>query len=876
MRYIRNIILIVLTMSVFVGCASMEEPDYREQDYGYVQFKLYKEASYDTKAVVTQLEYLRQATKVKVSLKYEGNMISQTLVLRASDDESAEYGLRSDKLKLLAGDYSILAFSLYDNNDEVIYEGTPESSMNTFTVVVGGLSVHDLLANVKPRGKVKFTIVKDMSEFEDIPSTKAPNGSAYVFDDIEYLTVSVKAEGGVKTTFEKLPAKFSVHFDETDDVEDGYQTSSLVCDTLLTLTAGNYDIESYTVYNTSKIALETRMLVNTKFSVSDNKTSDVDVPVAIYEKDEYMKDYYALYEIWKALGGENWRYTGQDYTAGCNWDFNKDPDLWGDQPGVSLHSNGRVAAISLSGFGFYGHMPAAIGQLTQLVELYLGSHNDSNLSSYDPLLQDGIGNASRMERSRLYLKNLHPATPATEPIARALAENGITIPATEIYQTKSEKDVLDPATGRAYIKPMDMNHGVVTNGLLSLPAEIGNLTKLEQLFIANSKIGSLPAEMENLVSCTDIEIYNCPQMTKFPEVLAKMPSLILLNLANNAQWSAAEALKGIKALAQGSAAEKIQMLYFNSNNLEVIPKEIKKMKKLGLLDFSSNRIHTIEEAWGNDIKPVQLYLDNNKLTGFPVNEDGIFCYMEDAENFSARNNKLTEFPDIFNAKSEYTIKSIDFSYNNISSIQNGKNFKGVKVETLTLANNPGITKYPVEFAQSNSTVAYIILRGCNINEVPKGSFEYENSIYLTSLDLSYNDLSDFPWEMHAGNLPYLYGVELSYNKFKSFPWEPLDSQYLTVFAIRGQRDDDGNRCFTEWPTGIYQHRGLRGLYLGSNNIKKVDDTISTICYYLDISDNPNILFDASDICYAIQQGAYILIYDQSQKKNIRNCDILFN
>ena len=75
MRYIRNIILIVLTMSVFVGCASMEEPDYREQDYGYVQFKLYKEASYDTKAVVTQLEYLRQATKVKVSLKYEGNMI---------------------------------------------------------------------------------------------------------------------------------------------------------------------------------------------------------------------------------------------------------------------------------------------------------------------------------------------------------------------------------------------------------------------------------------------------------------------------------------------------------------------------------------------------------------------------------------------------------------------------------------------------------------------------------------------------------------------------------------------------------------------------------------------------------------------------------
>ena len=881
MRYIRNIIILVLALTACAGCASVQEPDYREHDYGYVQFKLYKEASYgDTKAVVTQLDYLHEATKVKVMLKYEGNQISQTLVLRAADDEAAEYGMRSDKLQLLAGEYTILAFSLYDNSDEVIYEGTPGADMNSFEVVAGGLVVHDILANVTPRGKVKFTIVKDMSNFEDIPTTKA--GNSYVFDDIEELTVSVKSEGGVSTTFENLPAKFSVHFDETDDVEDGYQTSSLVCDTLLSLTAGKYFIESYTVYNSSKIALETRTVVNRQFTVSDNKTSDVDVPVAIYEKDEYIKDYYALYEIWKALGGQpdengngGWYYTGQDYVAGSNWDFNKDPDLWGDQPGVSLHSNGRVAAISLSGFGFHGHMPAAIGQLTQLVELYLGSHNDSNLSEYDPLLQGGVGNASRMERSKLYLKNLHPATPTTEPIAWGLAQNGITIPATEIYQTKKEKDVLDPATGRAYIQPKDMNHGVITNGLLSLPPEIGNLKKLEQLFIANSEIESLPDEMENLVSCTDIELYNCPNLKTFPDALAKMPSLILLNLANNSQWSASEALRGIKALAKGPSAEKIQMIYFNSNNLEVLPKEIKLMKKLGLLDFSSNKIHTIEEAWGNDIKPVQLYLDNNKLTSFPVNEDGIFCYMEDAENFSARNNKLTEFPDIFTAKSEFTIKSIDFSYNDISGFQNGDNFKGVKVETLTLANNPRITKYPVELAKSNSSVAYVILRGCNVNEVPKGSFDYENSIYLMSLDLSYNDLSDFPWEMHAGNLPYLYGVELSYNKFKSFPWEPLDSQYLTVFAMRGQRDDNGNRCFTEWPSGIYQHRGLRGLYLGSNDIKKVDDTISTICYYLDISDNPNILFDASDICYAIQQGAYILIYDQSQKKNIRNCDILF-
>jgi Leucine-rich repeat (LRR) protein len=246
--------------------------------------------------------------------------------------------------------------------------------------------------------------------------------------------------------------------------------------------------------------------------------------------------------------------------------------------------------------------------------------------------------------------------------------------------------------------------------------------------------------------------------------------------------------------------------------------------------------------------------------------------MEDTETFSVKNNDFTQFPNIFDAGAMFAIVSIDFSYNHISSFPS--DFKGVYVQTLTIANNPEFTKYPIEIAKSNSKIMNINFRGCNIDEVPSGAFEYENSIYLQSFDLSYNDLDDLPWDMHAGNMPYLYGVELSYNKFSSFPWEPLDSQYLTVFAIRGQRNDNGERCLSEWPTGLYNHRGLRGFYIGSNNLGKIEDTISTLIYYLDISDNPEIVFDASDICYAHQVGAYYLIYDKTQ--DIRNCDYMLN
>lgn len=852
------------------GCSKVEEPDNRDMAYGHVQFKLYKEASYPgTKA--DQLEYLGDVAKIKVTLRYGENLISQTMVASAANDEAAEFGLRSDKLKLLAGDYRVLTFVLYDKLDNVVYEGVPSTSHESFTVVAGGLVQHDLLASTVERGKVKFSLVKDLSDFTDTPDTKAAVRS-YTFDEISFVTISVRT-GNTSTEFEMLPTDFAIHFDETDDQEDGYRTSSFVCDTLLSLRAGNYAIQSYSLFDESRKLLETNDDLDASFVVEDNKVTEAAVPVKLHEADEYIKDYYALYEIWKSLHGPEWRYVGEDYPAGCNWDFNKDPDLWGDQPGVSLHSNGRVALVNISGFGFYGDMSPALGQLTELVELYLGTHNDSNLLHYDPTIAPGQGTARRMERHKEYLAAMHPATQMAEPIARALAENGIVIPETAMYATMQEADIIDGVTGRMRIQPMDLNHGKLCNGLTSLPAEIGKLTKLEQLFIANGALTELPAEMANLVSCTDLELYNCPLMKKFPMVLAKMPELVTLQVANNRQWEADDLLEGLKALATGPSAEKLQLLYFNQNSLEVIPKEIRNMKKLGLLDFASNKIHTIEEAWGTDIKPVQLYLDNNQLTSFPVDENGVFCFMDDAETFSVRNNKFTEFPDIFDAKSMYTINSIDFSYNEISGFQNGENFKGLKVNTLTLANNAPMTRYPIEIAKSNSTVAYVNVRGCNISEIPDGSFEYENSIYLTSLDLSYNDLDDLPWDLHAGNLPYLYGVELSYNKFKEFPWEPLDSQYLTVFAIRGQRDDDGARCLADWPEGIYQHRGLRGFYIGSNNLGKIEDTISTICYYLDISDNPEIIFDASDVCYAIQAGAYILIYDQTQ--DIRNCPILF-
>lgn len=860
----------VLLVAFGTSCTTPEEV-ILDDGYGHVQFKLYKEASYEaadnTRAIVEQLDKLADAYKVKVVLAYGEESIAQTLTLAGGEGDAAEWGLRSSKLKLLAGTYQLITFSLYDQEDEELYIGGPVGD-GVFQIESGGLTVHDITINVAPRGMVQFSLRKDMSAFE---GTRAANRE-YTFDEIDKVDITIKRKStNTSFTLRDIPCEFDIHFEDNDTDDDGYKTSSIQCDSLIWLPAGDYVVTNYSTYSADRALLETKNNpAESSFTIKDNKTTQAEVAITLYEADAYIQDYYALRDIWESLGGEDWYYVGEEYANGCNWNFNKDVDLWGDQPGVKLHANGRVALLDLSSFGIKGDLSPAIGTLTELVELYLGTHNDTNFTYYDPTL-DPAKSLSERSRNRMalhgeWLHTIHTPVQMSEPCARALAENGISVPAMKLYESMSEAEIIDPKSGvQRHISLMDSSHGTLCNGLRSLPEEISSLTNLEYLYIANSAIESLPESMKNLSSLTDLEIYNCPRMTEFPMVITEMPELISLNIANNAQWNAEEIYKGLDGLATGPSREKVQILYCRQNNLEELPASFSNMKKLGLLDLAYNRISKVHPL-GKDISLVQLYLDNNLITELPKDEEGYFCGYDDVETFSVNYNRLTKVPNIFNANSTFTMASVSFAGNQIDGFEGEEDgtYKGIKVETFTLSQNK-FTKYPKVLMDSDSTVAYIILRANEISEVPEGSFKGKNSVNLTSMDLSYNKISKFPFDMNAQNLPYLYGVDLSFNSFKEFPYDPLDSSGLTVLAVRSQRDENGKRCLSEWPTGIGNHRGLRGLYLGSNNLGVIDDTISTLIYYLDISDNPNIYLDASGICYAWSVGAYILIYDKSQE-----------
>lgn len=914
---------VMLLTAVFAGFAlggcTVEES--QGGDYGYVQFKLYKEASYSPASKAADIEFLGDICKARITLRYQGKTLNQTLVFSAGDAQKAEYGIRSEKLQLLAGDYDVVSFTVFDKNDN---EGLSvyEIAEPHFSVVANGMTVHDLTVDSKvvpSRGNVNFTFVKDMSSF-DVPDTKALIN--HTFDEAKYITVTVeRTSNNQSVTFSTIPAKFSIHFNDEDNDANlypegyenykdfGYQTSSLKTDSLLLLVAGDYRVRSYSLLDNYKTSFESREFPRSTapvFSIEDNKVQNMCVPVALSDDAPYLQDYYALYEIWKGLDGPNWYYRGENYAPGTNWNFNKDPDLWGDQPGVRIHDNGRIASIDITDFGIKGELAPAIGQLTELVQFYISTHKDINyIDTEDPAELS----RTRMERHKKYLRETHPLTQLSMPIAFGFKHKNESVPEIALHEKGlSEKEIaavegfntaawLGGGSMKAVESAGKFSAIPQTCGLTALPEELGNLTKLEYLYVANCPLEKIPSAeaLSKMAALTDLEIYNTPKLELTDaniEALAAMPSLVSINFGENPQWTAGQCEKLFDALAQGPSHDKLQIIYFRGNHLNaLLSKHFSHFPKLGLLDLQYNDIETVE-AMGKEFAPVQLFLDYNKIKKFPNNDDGtVFCTIDDIESFSATHNEIEEFPNIFDKDNMFTIPSVDLSYNNIDRVAPGFVDKGINVKTLSLASNRFRT-YPVEFSQSNSIVSIYNFRGNGMTELPKEAFAVEDDIngdytiegsrsnlrYTQTFDFSYNRLSDIPVTFADGPFPYLYSVDLSFNAFKEFPFEPLNYTNLTAYAVRSQRDNDGKRILRDWPDNLLNHRGLRGFYIGGNDYRRIPENpserISQLIYYFDISDNPNLEFDASSICTAWRAGAYFLFYDKTQK--IINCPQMLN
>lgn len=850
-RNLTQLILALLSsVLLFTGCTEEAEP-VSEPGYGYVQFHLFKKGSY-TKAG-DKLEYLRDAAKIRVTLRSQDNdIITPVAVVEAVDKNLSEWGLQTAKIRLIAGKYTMTAYEIYDGLDNSVLVGSPSETV-VLDVKPNGIVSEDIALNVVDRGWAKFRLVKDLSE---IVGTKAGKDGAdeHPFYGIQSVDLTVKNKNTGEIT-EITNIEVTHKFVDGEKAADpDYISGICVSDTLVALKGGTYTVTKFRTYFDyfRKVYETSTNVAENEFVVKDNQETDADVPVTLHTTSGHVQDALALREIWEALDGPNWR---------IKWEFNCDVDAWTANTGVQILGNGRVASLDLTGTGAKGAMPAAIAKLTELRKLTLGT----------------IGyNAAAGGTTVTTGRKLTYFTPEDHEADRRLTI-GTRDPRSRFSKELQQSfeiagDPVKPGVKSLSERmPVMYKPEVNATDIVSLPDEINQLKNLEHITIAFSPIKTFPADMSGLTALTDVEIFACTELTEFPKGLATCPKLTSLTYSFNVNTAIPSMEEGISAINNGPASKTIQLLYFPNQRIDNMP-DLSNIPRLSVLVIQGCGLKSFTAPFSKDQFFVQFMASDNELTSLPRDEKGNFlAYNAETEEVNFSGNKFTELPDIFDAKSAYQVGTVDFSKNQIASVEHGDAYRGIKAATFDISYNK-LKELPVQlFGTSSSSISYLKIDGNGMEKISKEAIEGKYTYRTTTISMAYNKLKSLPDEFDSLTFPYLSGIDMSYNRFDYFPYTAVNNQYLSVFIFRHQRDADGDRCMRTWPAGIGQAlAGLRALYLGSNDIRVVTDELSYMIYNLDIQDNPNISIDVSAVCSYIKSGWFNLMYSPGQ--DIRGCD----
>jgi Leucine-rich repeat (LRR) protein len=129
------------------------------------------------------------------------------------------------------------------------------------------------------------------------------------------------------------------------------------------------------------------------------------------------------------------------------------------------------------------------------------------------------------------------------------------------------------------------------NNLKTLPAEIGRMTDLVELDLANnSELGSLPSSVGNLLNLRKLDVRLCG-LTGLPPEFGNLKNLETLQLWNNGFVMLPDCILELSNLRD---------LHLNSNKLIILPQGITKMPNLKYIDTQKNSLCDLDpelDAW---------------------------------------------------------------------------------------------------------------------------------------------------------------------------------------------------------------------------------------------------------------------------------------
>ncbi len=302
-----------------------------------------------------------------------------------------------------------------------------------------------------------------------------------------------------------------------------------------------------------------------------------DVKRIAFEEESILTDSVeraALIALYKATDGDNWE-------ENTNWCSDKDLNQW---YGVKTE-NDRVTEINLMGNQLSGEIPAELGNLTGLKNLYL---NHNNLVGQIPI---ELCHLIRLKNLRLDYNTLTGSIP------------------TELCNL-------------TYLETLRLGNNDLTG---VVPREISKLKKLKDLYLLYTYLsGEIPSELFELTELEDLEI----------------GGIYYLGLSE-------QHLTGTLPKSISNLKKLRTLMIYNTGITGPIPPEIGELTELSCIELPENRLTgSIPSELGKLAKLRRLWLGGNELTGEIPSGLG---NLTDLHSLHLEDNKLTgEIPESFN------------------------------------------------------------------------------------------------------------------------------------------------------------------------------------------------------------------------------------
>ncbi|WP_442267697.1 leucine-rich repeat domain-containing protein [Tenacibaculum sp. ZS6-P6] len=166
----------------------------------------------------------------------------------------------------------------------------------------------------------------------------------------------------------------------------------------------------------------------------------------------------------------------------------------------------------------------------------------------------------------------------------------------------------------------------------NLPANIGNLTLLQELTLNNNKLKELPNTIGGLTLLTELPLQN-NRLESLPPGLGGLNGLKILQLQNNKLSVLPDEIGNLSSLEELNITSQISFETETIYHLTSLPSTIKNLTNLKRFEANSNRIEG-EVDLSNSLGLTNLQLSDNRISGLKLGKAPFFTIVLSNPNLS--------------------------------------------------------------------------------------------------------------------------------------------------------------------------------------------------------------------------------------------------